>query len=203
LPAAIAGLDLKDGLDRVGGNKKFYKNLLIKLRDGYAAAPDEIVALLEDGRLEEARRAAHSIKGVAGNVGAKKLQETAAALEEALKAGDINQALEALGPFAMDLGDLCLALQELGPAEGPSGSPVAAKKPAAGKRELAAIMEELLPHLAAKKPRPAKEALDKAVALGWPSEMTLDLAELERLVKKYKFKEAFPLAEGLLAKLKA
>jgi len=38
--------------------------------------------------------------------------------------------------------------------------------------------------------------------LKWPSEFSTDTADLDRMIKKYKFKDALPLAEALRTKLK-
>jgi len=38
--------------------------------------------------------------------------------------------------------------------------------------------------------------------LKWASEFSTDIADLDRLIKKYKFMDALPLAESLQAKLK-
>ncbi len=67
--------------------------------------------------------------------------------------------------------------------------------PEATPGELAAALEELLPHLKARKPKPCKEAMSKIKDLKWPSEFSTDIADLDRLIKKYKFKEALPLAD--------
>ena len=46
------------------------------------------------------------------------------------------------------------------------------------------------------------KCLKKLNTLGWPNALGDDVAEIGRLVNKYKFKYALPLAEGILAKLK-
>ncbi len=62
-------------------------------------------------------------------------------------------------------------------------------------------MEELLPRLKTRKPKQCKEAMAKIKDLKWPSEFSMEIAELDRLIKKYKFKDALPLAEALKTKL--
>ncbi len=44
--------------------------------------------------------------------------------------------------------------------------------------------------------------MGKIKDLKWPSEFSTDIADLDRLIKKYKFKEALPLAESLQGRLK-
>ena len=74
--------------------------------------------------------------------------------------------------------------------------------PEASPGELAAALEELLPHLKTRKPKPSKEAVAKIKDLKLPPEFSIEIADLDRLIKKYKFKEALPLVEALQTKLK-
>jgi two-component system, sensor histidine kinase and response regulator len=138
---------------------------------------------------------------VAGNVGAGPLQETASELEHSIKDGKAASYDETISAFGKVLKDIVAALEVLGGEEketadsekaGPEATPV----------ELAAALEELLPHLKTRKPKPCKEAMKKIKDLKWPSEFGAEIADLERLIKKYKFKDALPLAEALQVRLK-
>ena len=72
---------------------------------------------------------------------------------------------------------------------------------AATPKELAASLEELLPHLKQRKPKPSKEALEKVNHLVWPAEMSTEMVKLDKLIKKYKFKEALLVAESIQQEL--
>ncbi|MBI5523781.1 MAG: response regulator [Desulfarculus sp.] len=199
LPPAIEGVNLEEGLNRVGGNARLYRGLLVKLRDEYAGAADELSQMLSMERFEDAQRLAHSVKGVAGNVGASGLQAVAGELEAAIRDGEQTAWPGKLAGFAQALAALAAALQVLGGA-GPAPAP--ATGPAASPQELAAGLEDLLPHLKTRKPKQCQEALERLAGLAWPPELSMELADLGKLVKKYKFKEALPLVESLLSKLK-
>jgi len=73
--------------------------------------------------------------------------------------------------------------------------------PEATPDELAAALAELLPHLKTRKPKPCKAAMAKIKDLNWPS-VSAEVADLDRLTKKYKFKDPLPMAESLKTKLK-
>ncbi|MBI4799987.1 MAG: response regulator [Desulfarculus sp.] len=199
LPPAIEGVNLEEGLGRVGGNAKLYRGILVKLRDEYAGAAGDLSNLLSTGRAEEAQRLAHSVKGVAGNVGASGLQAVAGELEAAIRDGDQPGIPARLQTFAQALAALAEALQVLG-GDGPVPAPPS--RPPASPGELAASLEDLLPHLKTRKPKQCQEALEGIAGLVWPPELSVELADLGKLVKKYKFKEALPLVESLLSKLK-
>jgi two-component system, sensor histidine kinase and response regulator len=83
--ASVPGLDAADGLRRVLGRREAYVGLLRTFAHGQAGAADAIRADLAAGRKVEALRAAHTLKGVAGSIGARQLQAEAAALEAALR----------------------------------------------------------------------------------------------------------------------
>ena len=201
LPETIDGLDMEDGLLRVGGNRKLYRQLLIKVREDYGKSHAEIASLLEKGNKPEAERLAHSIKGVAGNVGAKGLQAAAAEMEAAIKEGREQDYAGGLSALGDRLASLSRALEVLGGGEADSGH-VAQDGPSATTEQLAEALEALLPHIKAKKPKPSKETLAEAGKLAWPPEYGNDFNQLGKLVKKYKFRDALQLAEALLVKLK-
>ena len=201
LPKRLAGVDIQDGLNRVAGNKKLYRKLLIKVREDYARAAEEIAALLAEGKTGEAERLAHSIKGVAGNVGAGQLQSAGAELEAAIKENDrqaIPLKLQALG---VEIEILVRALQALGGPQ-PSETTPRVAGPVSSTAEMIQALDELLPHVKSRKPKPCKAALEEINQLQWPTEFNFEISELNKLVKKYKFKDALPLVEGILAKLK-
>jgi two-component system sensor histidine kinase/response regulator len=77
----LPGIDVESGLIRVGGNMKLYKKLLIKLRDDYSNSFNEIEEALNNDNLKDAERYAHTVKGVAGNIGVSKLYKIAGDLE--------------------------------------------------------------------------------------------------------------------------
>jgi len=75
-------------MKRVAGNSKLYRNLLERFVDKHAATAREIADALETGDRSLAERQAHTIKGVAGNLGIGAVQETAGKLEKAIREGN-------------------------------------------------------------------------------------------------------------------
>jgi PAS domain S-box-containing protein len=85
----LPGIDTAAGLAHANGNAALYRRLLLRLRDDWADLPERVRADLTAGRTEEARRALHSLKGVAGNLGAARLQARAETLEARCGAGTL------------------------------------------------------------------------------------------------------------------
>lgn len=83
----IPGIDTASGVRRVGGKVKLYLNILKKFRDGQNNVPERISAALQSGDRLGAERIAHSLKGLAGTIGAPELQEAALAVEQDLHRG--------------------------------------------------------------------------------------------------------------------
>ena len=93
---SIAGLDTNDGLSRVGGNRKLYEKILRQFAEQQGPAADQVADALAKGDHSLAERLAHTLKGVAGNIGAAGVQSAAAALERVIRdrsaAGEIERA---------------------------------------------------------------------------------------------------------------
>ncbi len=88
----IAGIDAALGLRHVAGNGALYRQLLERFHASQRGAAEEIRADLDAGRFAEAGKRAHTLRGVAGNIGARELQALAQSLEELLRADDVDVA---------------------------------------------------------------------------------------------------------------
>jgi two-component system sensor histidine kinase/response regulator len=109
---SIAGLDTKDGLARVAGNQKLYLKILRQFMQQQGPAIQQISAALTQGDLALAERLAHTLKGVAGNLGAKTVQISAGNLEKLIRQRAKAQDLEsAKQQVAADLDPLVASLQ--------------------------------------------------------------------------------------------
>jgi signal transduction histidine kinase/DNA-binding response OmpR family regulator/HPt (histidine-containing phosphotransfer) domain-containing protein len=78
---ALDGIDTVDGLARTQGNSALYLKLLRRVRLSQASFMAEFDAACAAGDWVQATRLAHTLKGVAGNIGAGSLQRACAGLE--------------------------------------------------------------------------------------------------------------------------
>lgn len=85
LPGEIPGMDLPAALEMVRGNDKLLRGLLIKFREGYSTYAEDIESALAEGEIEEAKRMAHSLKGVSGSLKAERVYLSACTLDAALR----------------------------------------------------------------------------------------------------------------------
>jgi PAS domain S-box-containing protein len=107
----IAGINLADGLKRVAGNRRLYRDLLGQFAAKQGTAAAQISTALESGDHPLAERIAHTVKGVAGNIGVTEVQSVAQKLETALHDGEINVS-PLLVEFASVMGTQVHAIEE-------------------------------------------------------------------------------------------
>jgi two-component system, sensor histidine kinase and response regulator len=81
----IEGIDVSGALQRVSGNVRLLSELLIQFASKQAVAAVEIATALDRGDRGLAEQRAHSLKGVAGNVGIEAIFHCAGKLEHAIR----------------------------------------------------------------------------------------------------------------------
>ncbi|MDP1653196.1 MAG: response regulator [Rhodocyclaceae bacterium] len=94
--AAIPGLDTRQGLNTLGGNQNVYLRLLRRYATDHADDMTRFHERMAAGDRDEARRLAHNLKGVSGNLGAVGVQQLAADLDLALKGDADSTRIEVL-----------------------------------------------------------------------------------------------------------
>lgn len=82
---AIPGMDTQVGLTCLGGKAASYTKMLVKFADRQQAEMSELRQSLAVGDLITAKRIAHTLKGLAGTLGAMHLQSSAQALDFAIR----------------------------------------------------------------------------------------------------------------------
>ena len=85
----ILGLDTVSALRRMAGNKKLYQKILRKFYTTQKSSAELIRSHLKESHLTEAEMIAHTVKGVAANIGYSALE---------IAAGELNQALKTNNP---------------------------------------------------------------------------------------------------------
>ena len=97
--AAIDGLDARLGLEQLLGREALYRDILSRFVTSQRGQADAIAQAIAAGQRDEAQRLAHTLKGLAAQIGARTLNEQAARLEEALRQGlpDLAPLLAAIG----------------------------------------------------------------------------------------------------------
>ncbi len=108
---SVTGLDAAAGLRRVMENQRLYEALLAEFVRSHAEAPAELERCLARGDRETAQQIAHTLRGVAGGIGATDVHASATRLDQALRAGDVEGARMALRAMQAALPPLVSALR--------------------------------------------------------------------------------------------
>jgi len=107
----LSALDVNEGLARTGNKPVFYLSMLRKFVQSQQGVGGLISDHLAASQVADAERLAHTLKGVSGNLGAVRLQESAAMLEVAiLEAKPPQQTLALLQRCTGELDILITAL---------------------------------------------------------------------------------------------
>jgi CheY-like chemotaxis protein/HPt (histidine-containing phosphotransfer) domain-containing protein len=85
LPESLPGFDLATGLERLRGNKRLYRKLLLDFGAKYTRVGGEINKALDSKDLKEAHSLIHNLKGLAGNLAATGLHAASVNLEKLVK----------------------------------------------------------------------------------------------------------------------
>lgn len=119
-PPASPALDTARGLASVAGKAGLYRSLLGQFREEFGDAENRLAAAVESGDLSRAGLLAHSLQGVAGNLGADRVRQAAAGLEGALRFGETAADRDALPALAAALEETLAAIAALDAGAGNS-----------------------------------------------------------------------------------
>ena len=108
----LPGVSVADGMQKVGGNEKFYRKLLLQFLDTNRGSADEIRDALENNDQPLAVRLAHTVKGVAGTLGADALARVAGDLESVLKTGETGRLSRLLHEFTSHLNQVMQSIEK-------------------------------------------------------------------------------------------
>ena len=113
LPESLAAIDMVSALARLGDNRKLYRRVLLLFESEHGRDIEKIRAAMQASDWELARRLAHSLKGLAGTLGADELYAAARTLETAFAGADSPAFEPALADVEQCLGVVLGAIATL------------------------------------------------------------------------------------------
>ncbi len=190
----LAGITPESGLARLGGDQEKYLSILRKFAAHQADVPHAIIEALANNDTTTAIRLAHSLKGVAGNIGAKALYAAAAALETALRQGNGAVLDDLLKQVAERLNEVLESIAGLPPeAEKPVGPGAALDLDEAA---LHARLQELM-HLLATCDTRAAEAVRSLHEYVRATDLAETVSQLRHAIEHYEFENALERLKAL------
>ena len=176
-----------------------YRRLLIKFRDGNADFGRQFRAKLKEADHETSTRLAHTLKGVAGNIGARELQAAAKRLEAACaehrSSDDINRLLDNVTEVLQTVLEGLKGLDKVDNTEATANtnSPVNTAQVATQVKELASLIAD--------DDTAANDLLDQLDAQLQSPETKKALRQLQKLIGEYDFESAQDVVSELADKL--
>ncbi|MBF0126064.1 MAG: PAS domain S-box protein [Magnetococcales bacterium] len=194
-------IDVATGLRHVGGKPALLRKLLSDLLRDYRDVGRRVRVMLDAGEVRAVRRMAHTLKGVAGSLGAKGLGKAVQELENAL----LSESVAACGPLVAELASQWNRLtEELTPAlrgrdvqrddretEGAQGAVDPART--------TPLFQELAGLLQSGHSRSAAKLMALRALLGTSARTALD--DMEAQVEEYEFDKALTGLAALATRL--
>lgn len=195
----VPGLNSELGLRRMLGKKEVYISILRKYVLNEKDAFIKIEKLLSIGDWNSAERIAHTLKSVSGSIGAVQIQVKSAEIETAIRehtSYDILNSIikEASAMLTKMIGYLENILPE-------KENAYKFEDQVSECEDLIKILEELRPFIKTRKPKKCAGVIERYKKLVWPSEIREQADLLQKLISKYKFKDAMNILESLGEKL--
>ncbi len=195
---SIPGLDIQAALTRLIGNEPLYRELLVDFYTDYADTIPKIRAAFAVNDMERCVTLAHTIKGIAANLGAGRLQQAAAHVEQNIREENREQVEAKIYAMEKELNQLLADLQMFVEHEkGTDHSP----KTKGSLASLHTLLTRLPEDLQTQQPKLCLATLSEIDKWSWPGKYEKELTTLRRYTKNYKFKEASELATELLGQL--
>jgi signal transduction histidine kinase/CheY-like chemotaxis protein len=191
LPDALPGIELAEGMARVGGNAKLLLKLLQDLRREYAGVAQDMQGKLDTGRLDEAAQLAHKLRGIANNLGATDVGLRAEQIELGLKSdGAIPaESVPALGAAMVTLASSIDQLEPVLAAESGGEQPAA--------EDIQPLLRDLQQAITESNPEASDLAERLLQGVGEDSVAYQPLVEVRDCLDSYNFADAGARLEGL------
>ena len=197
----IPGISIDAGLNRTGGNAKRYKDILSKFHRDNKMAAAEIEGALQKGDFDSVLLQLHTIKGLAGTIGAEDLQSVAADLEKVVGEGN-KESAHHFHVFSAALKNVLEGLEEFLAAEVlPEENKD--KLQAGDLKKLELQLSSLEPFLQNRIPKNSKAIIAEIREFEWPGDIDRELEALSNFVGRYNFDEAFTLLKSIQEKINA
>lgn len=199
LPAFLPGIDIEKGVDRWLGDVKAYRDILLYVYETEANQSQEIKRLIMKGDYERAKHIVHRIKGVAGNISATELYETAAALEKALTIEGYKGLREELEAFDIAFKEVIdgLRILENNEADIPKKNTNISVDFNENSHEVAEIIEELSLALKERDPIKSNKMINTLNEMSLNQELEGIVAKLSTYVSEYMYERASYIAKTL------
>jgi len=191
----IPGLDSADGLARLNGNLQAYQNVLFKFAEMFADITTTLTQAMHQENHQEGRAQAHSLKGLSGNIGAKRVYTLAKELEDAFK-NEQGRYAEHIAAIKEELEPLIAGIEQLKQQEHVPQEP---PKTEVTPQQIIEILEPLMLHAKKRKALDVKSSCQEIAKYQWPSEYQKAIHDILAAAQAYQFKIIILRIDEILA----
>ncbi|MBF0425369.1 MAG: response regulator [Magnetococcales bacterium] len=147
-PSSLPGFDIETAVGNLGGDVVLYRSILSRFARSQHSAPRTLHQLLEGGERAALERAAHTLKGVAGTIGAIELSRLAREVERGLREGaSLEQVAPMVARTSEALATVLETIEAARPNEGQGGVGPVSEQAAIDPELLAALFQRAEGHL--------------------------------------------------------
>ncbi len=196
LPEELPGIDLEAGLRITQHNENLYRRLLLKFYEKSHGFEQTFRAMLDQG-LDQARFEAHSLKGVAGNLGMHGLYELSLALEKVCADNQAALVDQSLADLMRELNTVLSGISSLQTQDEVETHPGTMDLVALDLSALENILNELLPLLVTSDIA-AKNVVKKLAPVLNRTELEADFIKLQTAIDGYNFDLAQEIANTII-----
>lgn len=191
LPDKIYGINIKKGLERLGGNELFYRDILFnKAKNELAAILNSLKEKLILGDTDEISKLLHVMMDILGILGADTAQKYTVDLDSAILYAkeDSNKVAQYL---IDELEKIISSLDTLDDREGVGNCEEVEN------HKLLTLLYELMDNVSSRRPVPCKKIVADGKKLLWPEECQPLFRDVAELVSRYKFEPALEILDRL------
>ncbi|MEO5328779.1 MAG: Hpt domain-containing protein [Magnetococcus sp. THC-1_WYH] len=113
LPDFLDGVDVQEGLANMDGSRSLYLRILVNMLRRCCQFEHQLDAARDRGDTDEVKRMFHTLKGLAGSIGARELRKSAEDVERAMAENGLQVPDALMRSFKKSLGRVIHSLSEL------------------------------------------------------------------------------------------
>ncbi len=181
----FAHINVEEGLAHVGGNHSLYQSLLRKFYQTYRGQLQRIKQVFADNDTETAAVFLHTIKGVAGNIGAHGIYTAVMAVEKLHAEGSLPELSKAKTHFIAELKKVLDELKDLKKLQ--QLDILELEKEPGNEAYLLEQLDLLKGCLQKREPKTSKKIIQDIASYSWSEPYTELTQQLLELIRKYKF----------------
>lgn len=183
----LPGLNLESGVARMGGNVQRYYIVLQQFSAQYARLPEELASALNEQHFTHAQYLTHTLKGVAGNIGAYAVQKASQALETAIIQQQTEQWQALLHDLRQALAQVIASIRIVAPDSLPIADPPTGKK--LDSTTMLPLFEQLR-HLLETSDTEALVMIAAVAECSAGADSLPEIGQLQKLIQQYDFDQA-------------